>query len=141
MCPARCDGGISRLIDLSGGIVVEGLVGWGSLFLLLLIGSGSVVGLELAHEGSGLSSELALLTNGSTVLVEEEREGNTGQGKECGDRRGPVDAKVLVHVAGEERESSTEERSENRVGSKNGGGEDSVGVDEVVHDTEEDENQ
>jgi len=46
----------------------------------------------------------------------------------------------LVHVRGEERECSTEERSENRVGSQDGGGENGVGVNEIVHNTEEDKN-
>lgn len=56
---------------------------------------------HLFHEGFGLGGVLALLADGGTVLVEEEGEGETGEGEEGRDGRSPVDSEVVVHLGGE----------------------------------------
>lgn len=102
-------------------------------FLLLLLGLAA----QLLEEGGGLGGVLAAGADGRAVLVEEEGEGNAGEGQEGGDRRGPVDSEVLVHVRREEREGGTEEGAKDCVSSQDGGSEDEVSVDQVVHDGEE----
>lgn len=106
----------------------------------LLLGGLALALNHALHEGLRLSGELALGADLVAVLVKQEGEGNADQGKEGWDGRGPVNAEVVVHVGGEQRESSTEQRSEHGVGGQDGGGEDSVSVNQVVEDTKEDEN-
>ena len=50
-----------------------------------------------------------------------------------------MDAKRIVHLLGKEREGGTEDRSNDTISGKNRRSEDCVGVDEVVHDGQEDE--
>jgi hypothetical protein len=94
---------------------------------------------DLLHDLHCLSRELALLSNLWAILVEQERERNAHQREKRRNGRGPVDTKVLIHVAREQRERGTEERPQNRVGSQHRRGVDRVRVYQVVHDGNEDE--
>jgi len=109
------------------------------LHLLLLLGCLHGLLLQLAHERVGLSGEFAFSADRWAVLVEEERKRDARDGQEGRDRRRPVDAQVLVHVGGEQGEGGAEQGPQDRVCSQDGRGEDGVRVDQVVHDTEEDE--
>lgn len=50
-----------------------------------------------------------------------------------------MDPQILEHVCREQWKGCTEQGTQDGVGGKDGGGIDNVGVDEVVHDGEEDE--
>ena len=58
-------------------------------------------GLDLAHELVRFGGVLALCPDLGTVLVEQEWERDAGNGQEGRDGGRPVDAQVVVHVAGE----------------------------------------
>lgn len=84
----------------------------------LILGDFNVLGSHSRKNSRGFGSILALGTDPITVFVEEGREGNASQSQEGGDRARPVDAQVLIHVGGEQRESGTEERSKDGAGSQ-----------------------
>lgn len=73
------------------------------------------------------------------TFVEQEWERYAYESQESGDAGSPVDTKAIVHLGREQWEGSTEQTSEDRVGGQNGCCEDGVGIDEVVHDAEENE--
>lgn len=100
-------------LELLHGIVLVRLV-------LVLLGA------HLGEHVGGLGGVLAPHADLVTIAVEEEGEGHTRDSQERRERAGPVDAQVVVHVGGEEGERGAKERTQDRVGSKNGGGEDDV---------------
>lgn len=109
------------------------------LLLILQVGRSLRLFLDLAHKGVRLGGKLAALANSESVLVEQEWEGHAGECEKGGDRRGPVNTQVVIHVGGKERECSTEARTQDGVGGENRGRKDGVGIDEVVHDAQEDQ--
>lgn len=61
-------------------------------------------------------------TDSGTLLVKDDRQRNANECDEPGHSCCPVDSEVLVHVSDEERESGTEEGSEDRICCKDGCG-------------------
>lgn len=94
-----------RVVDdflLGGGLSAgERGVGVGGGAAVLGLGAGGGLEADLLHEGFGLGGVFALFADGGAVFVEEEGEGETGEGEEGGDGRGPVDAEGSVHLGGE----------------------------------------
>ena len=73
------------------------------------------------------------------VPIKQEWKRHTHKRQKSRDAARPVDTQVAVHLICEEREAGAEEGSKDRVGGEDAGGVNGVGVDEVVHDGEEDE--
>lgn len=92
----------------------------------LLLGNDNILGSYSRENSCGFSGILAPGTDLVAVFPEEEWERNASQRQKGGNGTRPVDTQVLVHVSGEERERSTEERSENRASSQSRGGENNI---------------
>ncbi|TFB04790.1 hypothetical protein CCMA1212_002928 [Trichoderma ghanense] len=92
----------------------------------LILGHSDVLGPYPRKDLGGFGGILAPGADLGAVLPEEKGEGNAGQRQEGRNGTRPVDTQVLVHVAGEERESSAKERSEDGAGSQSRGGEDDI---------------
>lgn len=94
------------------------------LLMLLDFCSGLILGnLDMLHSHSrensrGFGSILAPSADSVAIFVEESRKGDAGQRQKGGNGARPVNAQVRIHVASEEGEGSTKERSEDGAGSQ-----------------------
>ena len=79
--------------------------------------------------------------NPSTVVEEDDGDGNKRGGNAAKQGGSPLDTHTLEHVGGEERETGTGERTEEGVTGDGGGGEHEVRVDQVVEGLKEDGGQ
>lgn len=85
------------------------------------------------------SGILAPLADIGTIAVKQKRSGGAQQRQECRNRWSPVDTDAVIDVPRNKGEDGAEYRSEDSVGSQHRRCVDGVRVDQVVHDTEIDE--
>lgn len=84
--------------------------------------------------------ELRLASQCGAVSAEHEGDGAQDNGDQPQERGRPLRVQRVIHLGSEQGEARAEKRSDDCVGGKGGGGNEEVGVDDVVEEGEEDPN-